>query len=217
MAYVTDTLNWKEEKNGISVDCSLDIAVHPSNSNIILLIIPGVDGSLNGYKDKYLRIAESIQEKYGVAVVGISNPFISSFHWESNVRKALKYIEDNKTTITNNDEIEVRTMAHSVGAGVIAQIAWEYPYASRLLLINPAMKLNGSKIIKGLSSLKNKDVTLLLGSKDPSLSQVKNLNSINLKTIVLDGVDHNFSGESIICFIESPDLYLFNDHPIVIS
>ena len=63
MAFVTDLLNWQETMNSVTVDCSLDIAIHPAESDTVLLIIPGVDGSVNGHEDKYIRIAEQVQDE----------------------------------------------------------------------------------------------------------------------------------------------------------
>lgn len=209
-----EKIEWTEEMNGVKVDCSLDIAIHPASSNTILLTIPGVDGSVDGYKEKYLRIADSVQEEHNVSVVRISNPFITSFHWESNIRKALEFISINLPTITDGNEAEIRIMAHSAGAAVAAQIAWEYPKIKRLLLVNPATKLGLDKIKLGLSMFKGDEVTILYGSLDPSISDVNQLSSIEsnapINTFVLEGIDHNFSGaEGLIQFIAAPNNHLF--------
>lgn len=200
-------LKWQEKVNEYTIDCTLDVAIHHADSKIILLIIPGVDGSVDGYENKYITIADNIQKKYNAAVVRISNPFVSSYLWESNIRKALQFVEDNAKTITNNDNIELRIMAHSAGAGVIAQIAWEYPFISKILLINPAMKLGSDKIKDGLSKFGDDKVTILVGGNDPSLSETTELKIKN--TIIVDGADHNFSGDAFPIFLTSADKYLF--------
>jgi pimeloyl-ACP methyl ester carboxylesterase len=202
-------LNWQEEINGYNVDCSLDIAIHPANSDIIFLTIPGVDGSIDGYENKYVTIADNIQDKYGAAIVRMSNPYISSFFWESNIRQVLQFIEDNAKEITGKVDFELRIMAHSAGAAILAQIAWEYPLISRILLVNPAMKLNPDKIKRGLAELNNNKLAILVGSKDPSISETKELRIE--RTIIVEGADHNFSGDTFPLFLEAPDRYLFND------
>ncbi len=209
-----EKIEWTEEMNGVKVDCSLDVAIHPTGSNTILLTIPGVDGSVDGYKDKYLRIAESVQEENKVSVVRISNPFITSFHWESNIRKVLDYISINLPSITEGNKAEIRVMAHSAGAAVIAQIAWEYPEIKRLLLVNPATKLGLDKMKLGLSMFKGDDITVLFGSLDPSIDDVNRLASIEgrvpINTFVLEGIDHHFSGtDGLIQFIAAPKNHLF--------
>ena len=202
-------IKWQEKLNDFVIDCSLDIAIHSTNNRVILLIIPGVDGSVDGYENKYVRIAEEINQKQGATVVRMSNPFISSYFWESNIRNVIQYIEDNASTIAGSDDIGLRIMAHSAGAGIISQIAWEYPFISKLLLINPATKLNPTKIKNGLFKFGDDKVTILVGSKDPSLKDITELKIKN--TIVIDGADHNFSGDAFASFLEAPKKYLFGD------
>lgn len=206
-------LEWQESMNDVTIDCSLDIAIHPANSKIVLLTVPGVDGSVDGYENKYNQIAETIQKKHGVAVVRIANPFITSFHWESNIRRALEYIETHMLEITGHKDIEIRIMAHSAGAAIVAQIAWEYPQITRILLINPATKLGIEKMKYGLAEFGGNKITVLFGSRDPSVADAKELSQSNesaRRIIVLDGVNHHFSGDALASFIQAPHSYLFD-------
>jgi len=210
MAYTTDVLNWQETMNSITIDCSLDIALHPARSNTVLLIIPGVDGSVNGYEDKYIRIANQVQEKHGVAVVRISNPFISSYHWESNPRRILDYIASNTSAITTNSKApRIKVMAHSAGASIIAKIAHEYDNISDILLVNPAEKLGGDVIQSGLKSC-NARITAVFGSKDPSIAFAERLKADGHTVRVVEGSDHYFSGSYLEDFIKLPSEHLFS-------
>jgi len=207
-------IEWQETMNGVTIDCSLDIAIHPADSKIVLLTVPGVDGSVDGFEDKYIKIAESIQEKYGAAIVRMANPFITSYHWESNIRQSLNYIIENTEQITGHKDAEIRIMAHSAGAAIVAQTAWEYPEITRILLVNPATKLGIDKIKYGLSEFGGDRITIMFGSEDPSVGDVDEIAKIseakNVHTYTLEGVDHNFSGESLEAFIAAPALYLFD-------
>lgn len=210
MAFVADLLNWQETMNSVTVDCSLDIGLHPATSDTVLLIIPGVDGSVNGYEDKYIRIAEQVQDEHNVAVVRIANPFISSFHWESNPRRILDYIATNARTITDSNKVpQIKVMAHSAGASIIAKIAHEYDNITDILLVNPAEKLGGDAIRSGLKNT-NAKVTVIFGEKDPSVSFSEALRGDGRRVVVLEGVDHNFSGENLQAFIELPERYLLS-------
>lgn len=194
--------------NTVTVDCSLDIAVHSAESDTVLLIIPGVDGSVNGYEDKYIRIADQAQANRGVAVVRISNPFISSFHWESNPRRILDYISKNPRKITGNKGVpRIKIMAHSAGASIVARIAHEYDNITDILLVNPAEKLGGDDIRSGLKNT-NAKVTVVFGEKDPSVSFSGPLQGDGHTVVILEGVDHNFSGEHLQDFIQLPTKYL---------
>lgn len=209
MAFHTDLLKWQETMNTVTVDCSLDVAVHPAQSDTVLLIIPGVDGSVNGYEDKYIRIADQVQDKHGVAVVRIANPFISSFHWESNPRRILDYIKRNASAITGSSKVpQIKVMAHSAGASIIARIVHEYPEIQEILLINPAQKLNSEAARSGLKKA-NVKVTAVFGSKDPSISFADDLTTDGHTVHVVEGSDHYFSGEYLEDFINLPLRYLF--------
>ncbi len=205
-------LEWQEHKNDVTINCSLDIAVTPSKSGVVLLVIPGVDGSLDGYENKYKRIAETVHEQHGVSVVRMSNPFISSFHWESNIMHILEFINSNKNDIAGSDDIEIRVMAHSAGASVISQLAYDYPSISKMLLINPATKLGTDKIKQGLSSFAGYTV-MLISSDDPSRVEAQMIadqyKSDKVSTVIVEGADHNFSGIAFSKFLNAPNEYLF--------
>ncbi len=207
-------IEWQETMNDVTIDCSLDIAIHPADSKVVLLTVPGVDGSVDVFENKYVKIAENVQEQHGAAIVRIANPFITSYHWESNIRRTLDYIMKHTEEITGHKDIEVRIMAHSAGAATVSQIVWEYPEITRILLVNPATKLGIDKIQYGLSEFGGDRITVLFGSEDPSVGDVDEIAKLseakNVHTHILEGVDHNFSGESLEAFIIAPALYLFD-------
>jgi pimeloyl-ACP methyl ester carboxylesterase len=202
---ITHTLSWQEEMNGIKIDCSLDVVVHPTESRTTVLIVPGVDGSVDGYENKYIRIAEDLLENKGVSVVRISNPFITSYHWQENLRRALEFIQSDKTL----SDKDIRIVGHSAGASVIAQIAWEYPEISRLLLINPAEKLGFEKMQRGLDQF-NGLTTILFGGNDPSIETAKDFGKVNgVSVLTVPEASHNFSGEHFPIFLSAPANHLF--------
>jgi hypothetical protein len=205
-------LEWKEEKNGVRISCVLDIAFHASSSPVVFLIIPGMDGTVDGFQQKYVTVANDIQSRHGVSVVRIANPFITSFHWESNLRHSIEFITENAHKISETQDIEIRIMAHSAGAATSAQIAWEYPCISRLLLINPATRLGLETMRQGLLNFKGK-TTILLGSEDEisrdTLKLTEFLKGTSTEIVVIDGADHNFSGKHFKLFLHAPEAYLF--------
>lgn len=199
------TLEWSEELNGVVIDCSLKVAKYPG-TNTIFLIIPGVDGSLDGFEDKYLRIAQSVHGKHGHTVYQMENPFITSQYWESNVRQMLDHIYLDH----NVDEIHV--MAHSAGAWIIGKIAHECPEIKKLLLINPATN-DVSSYTEGLSKAPYIHTNFVLGEEDPSaayLEQFKDIkNHHGVRVVIVKDADHHFSGKSLNHFIQSPHIYLY--------
>lgn len=209
MPAITDRLHWQETMNGVTIDCSLDFAIHPAESDVVLLTIPGVDGSLDGYESKYIRMVEGCQQQHGVAAVRIANPFITSYHWESNPRRILTYIADNIGSIAKGvGQPRLKVVSHSAGASIIAKIAHEYDYITDLLLINPAQRLDGEAIRAGLQKTSAK-VTVIFGEKDPSVAFADVLRADGHGVVIIPGADHNFSEEHLRTFIDLPTEYLF--------
>lgn len=206
-------LHWKEPLNEHQIECLVEIAIHPSDSNTILLIVPGADGSLDGHNNKYLNIATSIQTTSLISVVRMSNPFIHSERLDRPLRFLLNWIEENIKEITlNNNSYQIFAMGHSLGASILAQIAWEYPEISKVLLINPATKVGLRKICSGLKKFQG-EATILVGDKDPSFTEIKSaiqeenhLTKVDL--VVATGADHHFKGESFETFLLAPKKYL---------
>ncbi|MBP9738733.1 alpha/beta hydrolase [Candidatus Saccharibacteria bacterium] len=196
------SLHWRPSKNGVTVDASLDVVVHPGKTNEVVLIVPGVDGSVDGYEDKYIKMANLITDHYGSAVVRISNPFISSFHWEDNIRKALEFIEAGQSDYFDVKPASIRIIGHSAGASVAAWLAHEYPKVRQLTLINMAEKLEADRIEEGLKSFDG-SVELVYGSEDPSIEFGRKLGD-KYKLTVVEGADHNFSGDHTERFIKIP-------------
>lgn len=154
-------------------------------------------------------MVEAFQRKYPAAAVRIANPFITSYHWESNPRRALKYIKENMQRIVGRSgNVRIVVVAHSAGAAVIASIAHEYPEIAGLLLINPAKKLLGAdQMIHTLGTLENK-TTVVFGGEDPSIDMVDTLRSSKINVHIVRGADHNFSGKYLNNFIDLPTSFL---------
>lgn len=199
-----DTIEWVESHNGVDFNCKLQIAKHPGDDKNIFLIIPGVDGSLDGYEDKYLKIAESVNHKHGHTSYQIDNPYISRLHWESNVRQILDHI------FMEHPEVEsINIMAHSAGAWVIGNIAHEYPEIKRVLMVNPASNVDLDELRSNIEKNKSATFTLLIGSSDPSHEHHHKFKMDNSQVVIVEGADHHFSGDSFLVFLAAPSKYLF--------
>ena len=200
---IEKTLVWQPSHKGVSVNASMDVRVHPFNSRRVVLIVPGVDGSVDGYEGKYIKMADQALAK-GYGVVRVANPFISSFHWDDNLRQAIEYIITNSQEHLDNNEVTISIIAHSAGASVAAWVAWEYPNIEKLILINAAAKLKPELIVSGLEHY-NGDTHLVYGSKDPSVDFIGQLPS-KYKTTIVEGADHVFSGHHLEEFINMTTL-----------
>lgn len=147
------------------LDIQVDIAIIRGGSSTYVLIIPGIDGSLDGYQKKYKTIATRLNQEFGSTVIRMSNPHVPGGNWELNVRKVLEYIEK-KFDLKNKLNITLYVIGFSLGGYLIGSIAYEYDFISKLLLINPASRLDQDTIFSGLRKF-NGETTVLLGRTRP--------------------------------------------------
>lgn len=201
---VEQTLAWKAGKGEMAIDTTLDVRVHKLQSGKVVIILPGVDGSVDGFENKYVRMADNITSKQRKAVVRLSNPFISYYHWEDNLREALAYVEESAQELFGTEDISIEIIGHSAGAAAAASLAWEYPAIKKLLLINTAAAVSPEKIVDGLRKYSN-DVRMVFGSEDPSLPFAATLPN-GTQVEIIEGADHHFTGERLEAFIALPDL-----------
>jgi pimeloyl-ACP methyl ester carboxylesterase len=146
----------------------------------------------------------------------MSNPFLSTFLWEDNVRHALKHIIDNSKKYFGAKDINISIFAHSAGASVVAAIAHEYPQIKQILLVNVAEKLMNDRQLAGISAYKGK-LAVVYGQKDPSVTfghQLVLVANPKTKPIykTVPNADHNFAGVPITRFVNLIDM-LVSEQP----
>lgn len=177
-----------------------------SNTNKLFIIIPGVDGSHIGYKNKYVTMANNIIQKYKISVLRTSNPYISGVHWDVNFENLMQHVSDKY-----NHYNEICIFGFSAGASIAVKHAWKYKKIKKLCLVSMAKELQPQNIIDGL---KNFDgvVHIHFGKNDPNHSFLEEnkvfLNSRAYKYFLYEECDHFFSGKHLDRFLALPDVLL---------
>jgi hypothetical protein len=210
----TEKILWNDYLYGHTIKGEVDVAVSSCKANKLLLIVPGVDGTIDGHEKKYLRIANNIKFEFHVPVVRMSNPFIHSERLDKNLRSVLEWISEKTTEIVLENKYELFAMGHSLGATNLAQVAWEYPEIKKILLINPSPKVHLRKTINGLDKFEG-EVTILLGKKDQNFKEMETMintfvGNSNFTVKVISNANHHFAGEAFNIFLNSPKEFLFN-------
>ena len=184
-------------------------SVKIDGNNDVLVIIVGYNGSVNGYENKYFKIAKRANEIYGSTVFIVDNNERNWYSPKNYFKAIMHYVKEN----TINSNIKIKLFGISAGATLALYYAWEYTEINNLLLVNPPLikenielTINGMKLFTGNS-------TLVIGQNDPSYEFGKlfyddrSLNIFN-NVILFDNADHNFKG-LLNEFINLPFLYLF--------
>ena len=121
------------EVDGLQVDYGFFCGV---KKNVVLFVKVGRDGSIYGYRNKYLKMASKISEKYGITVIVSSNPFCE-YKWRDHMADAVRLIEvyftDNKIDIARRRRIY---FGHSDGASMAALYGKEFDIFDAYLLSN---------------------------------------------------------------------------------
>lgn len=155
-----------------------------------LLFIKGGSGSTYyGYNNKYLDIARTINEKYGLTVAVSSNMLFSLIDFKAEFQSVF-------TAMNTNYQV----LFAGVSSGAVAAIEQSPDIydLQKLLLINPPFTISLPKVKKSLEAKKDATFNFVFGSNDPTyrflplLDNVKSQSTINLK--IVEGADHNFKG-----------------------
>ena len=170
-----------------------------------MLFIKGGSGSTYyGYNNKYLDIARTINEKYGVTVAVSSNKLFSKIDLKAELQSVF-------TALNTHHQV----LFAGVSSGAVAAIEQSSDIydLQKLLLINPPITISLPKIKRSLEAKKGACFNFVFGSNDqsyrflPLLDNEKSQSSINLK--IVEGADHNFKGmesefkELFIDFVEN--------------
>lgn len=157
----------------------------------IVFIKTGADGNINGYKNKYPKMAHRIHERIGATVICASNPYIKHGH-----EAADQAIISQIASEAGYDEYEMYLVGTSDGANHNFALAKNIPQTTKLLGINTSsISFNNlAEKLEGLSHIKK---ILVYGTKDDEYAYahlLQNLKCCNLEIVTIDGADHQFTG-----------------------
>ena len=155
----------------------------------IFLIKTGQDGTINGYQNKYLKLACELRDKYGFSVVCASTP-------SSDIDQMAQFAEIVKSEFNISKATKIYFMGMSKGASIGCLKHASFPQISRFLLINPPLMINTTKICRRAQEFTGEMMTFVFGSLDPSahLAGLLKLHEReNIRVAIVPGQDHHFS------------------------
>ena len=159
-----------------------------TGDSTLVFIKTGRGGSVYGYKNKYLKMACDIRDKYGYTVVVSANPV----EYDCDLLAEIGYVKDE---VLKPDCIYY--MGVSNGAIIGAQQGWKVPGIKRMLLINGPLMINLHKLLDGLRKYNGERICLVYGDKDPSYPYLSVFEKQSIENVVVKvayGADHNFAG-----------------------
>ena len=175
-------------------------------NNTIVFIKAGQNGSLYGYQNKYIRMANNLNKKYGCSVICSSNPFDG----ENPLDNAMEVIEEYAKKF---DDYKIYYLGYSNGALIGAWYGINYPKIKRMALVNGPLMYNFHKTKEGALSFKGESINFIYGEYDQSIEYtvlLKEIENEKIKVFIEKGQDHHFS-KSDEEFQKIPEKYLFYD------
>ena len=155
----------------------------------ILLIKAGQDGSIYGYRNKYLKLACEMRELYGFSVVCASTP-------SSDISQMEQFAEVVKSEFEIGGQTRIYFMGMSMGASIGCIGRSLFLEISRFLLVNPPRMINTTRICRSAKAFEGDMMTFVFGSLDPSThlaGLLKLHESENMRVVIVPGQDHHFS------------------------
>ncbi|MDD7497935.1 hypothetical protein [Fibrobacter sp.] len=155
----------------------------------ILLIKAGQDGSIYGYRNKYLKLACEMRDLYGFSMVCASTP-------SSDINQMAQLAEVVKSEFEIGGQTKIYFMGISMGASIGCIGRTLFPEISRFLLVNPPLMINTTRICRSAKTFDGDMMTFVFGSLDPSahLAGLLKLHEReNMHVVVVPGQDHHFS------------------------
>ncbi len=213
--YLKDALNsieiltritYDETKTVVQDNAAVDYGIVHGN-NLIVLVKVGMHGSIYGYQNKYLDMAELLNKRYGCTVITVSTPkFIYSLESE------MKFVKDYAEK-SNFNEYEVFYMGHSFGGTLGLLYGYKFPEIKRILAVNSPFSEDTDEMIKGIKSFNGLSLDLVYGLEDDFIDTGKKYSYLKNKIVhfsFLEDVDHYFT-DKINQFILLPVNYFFEN------
>ncbi len=181
--------------------------IYQANSNVGVIIFSGIGGSVDGFENKYAKIAENLKEKHNVSVFIFAVESWNQF--DSLLKMAMDKICEYYKSLKIED-FSLYAMGVSAGASILASNSFKYSQIKKVLAINPVLQMNYFKLLDGVKSFVGKMI-FIFGENDKSAKYCPLLEKQDFKNVdfvIVKGADHQFTN-NLKEFINLPETYLF--------
>lgn len=169
-------------------DTALEYGIIHGN-NTIVIIKSGTGGSFHGYEDKYLKMAQMLNDINGCTVLCTSNIDKASFE-----KYDIKVINNVISKFNETPTLYYIGISNGAVQGIMSA-AKHFNFA-HYLLINMPLMINFHRLMRDMEQISSK-MTFIYGEKDPScfyIPLLENRIKENSKIEVISNADHQFRG-----------------------
>lgn len=204
---------YKTDKIFLKEYWDIPVEYHPTTSGKIIINIPGADGSVKGYMNKYVNLGDYIQDKGFASFVRVPNDRPQEFL--NTGRCIVNYCLEHSKEICGEDTPELWLMGFSAGGASALLTAWEYPEITKVLAINPFIETVRDDVRSYLPEYKGK-LYIVTGGNDKvigsdTVEYIKEFtnNVSELQTHVIPNCDHQLKGNDNVRILSQLPEYYF--------
>ena len=186
----------------------IPIAVHPSKqSGVIVINYPGFMGDIDGFNDKYKKLADFMSGPCAIGtVVRMGNERDPSCNYSESVvddlASVIRFCSERSTKLCRASTPRIFLVGFSAGASAIAALASEFPSVEKILLVAPSGDAGARRIKESLPKYTG-ELYAVVGSHDEVVgagaaemfSSLAQRATVNRYYVVPD-CDHQFRGET---------------------
>lgn len=209
-----------DHPEGTPLRLGIQLRAHPNLSRRIIVSMPGLGATVDGYKDKYLILAHHMQKEGLGAVLRLDHRGIPGITMsdsleqtvsEAKFRASMECIEQSAWNICGEPKPDLFLMGFSAGAATMAALAHEYPAIKRILLFSPSGNMPEERVQEGLDKFKG-EVYIVVGAQDKVAGEkYKSMatGASRKKLFVFPECDHRFAGEANGRMLSQMPFYAF--------
>lgn len=183
----------------------LSVAVHAARSERIVVMLPGWNGSLDGYEQKYAKLARFLAERGVGAVVRSGKPTIPGFPFETTCKTVLRGVVEGALSrakaICGSRSPSILLMGWSAGASAAAAIAADLPRVEAMLLFAPSGDAGDAAVVAGLERYRSQLFVVAAADDEVVGDLPRELfgyaeQASRKEFVSLPNCDHQFKGET---------------------
>lgn len=174
-------------------------------NNNIFIFKTGLYGHVNGYHNKYLKMAKEINKEYGFTVIVSSYPDNNADHLTDLMNVIDNYCDKKKFSDCN-----LYFMGHSKGACLGLEASVKYNKFNKLLLVNTPIDYNIYGVEEMIKNFDGEKLIMVIGEYDYSYCSsffYNKLQNDKFKMVYIKGADHHFT-KHLNEFMELPKLLI---------
>ena len=200
------------------------IVVHPcEDAEAIIINCPGFRGSIDGYNNKYITLADFLVQQEVGAVVRMPNVERAPEQYKKGLLSDLRAVIEHALVfaheMTEVPNPEIYLMGFSAGGYAVASVAAEYPEVKKILLMEPSAsgRLLGEFPREKLSQYRGEVYIVIgdtgVGYQVAELYQKAFSKAARVELHVIQNCDHQFKGEKNGKILSKAPLWAFAGDP----